>query len=162
MIVLKSGAEKIDWEEATTQCCSNCQKEEYTLKNFDVASYIWKGRIRLPVWIGCKNEIVINSFSDPLVQETLSFKAFKTVKSAGHIHPMAWFFMPGGFGALPLRPDALPDTNPPLLWTWDRLSGVLDGTPLRQRNYTLSPAKNVKFLFIGNITRYRKSLLCLN
>ena len=34
--------------------------------------------------------------------------------------------MPGGFGALLLRPDALPDANPPLSRAWDRLSGVLD------------------------------------
>ena len=34
--------------------------------------------------------------------------------------------MPGGVGALLLRPDALPDANPPLFQAWDRLSGVLD------------------------------------
>ena len=42
--------------------------------------------------------------------------------------------MPGGFGALILRPDALPDTNPPLFRARDRLNGVLDCTPPRQRN----------------------------
>ena len=39
-----------------------------------------------------------------------------------------------GSGALLLRPDALPDTNPPLFRAWDRLSGVLDCAPLRQRS----------------------------
>ena len=39
---------------------------------------------------------------------------------------MTWFFMPEGFGALLLRPDALPDANPRLFRAWVRLSGVLD------------------------------------
>ena len=44
---------------------------------------------------------------------------------------MTWFFMPGGFGALLLRPDALSDANPPLFPGLGRHSGVLDCTPLR-------------------------------
>ena len=40
--------------------------------------------------------------------------------------------MPGGFGAFLLLPDALPDANPTLFRTWDRLTGVLDCTALRQ------------------------------
>ena len=40
--------------------------------------------------------------------------------------------MPGGFGALLLRPEALPDANPPLFRAWDWLRGVLDCTPLRR------------------------------
>ena len=33
--------------------------------------------------------------------------------------------IPWGFGALLLRPDGLPDANPPLFRAWDRLSYVL-------------------------------------
>ena len=48
--------------------------------------------------------------------------------------------MPGAFGALPLRPDALPDANPSLFRAGDRLSGVLDCTPLRQDDWKTFPS----------------------
>ena len=38
---------------------------------------------------------------------------------------MTRFFITGGFGALLLWPDALPDANPPLFQAWDQLIGVL-------------------------------------
>ena len=50
--------------------------------------------------------------------------------------------MPGGFGALLLRLDALPDANPPLF----RACCVLDCTPLRQRNIVRKYLRSSSFV----------------
>ena len=77
--------------------------------------------------------------------------------------------MLGGFGALLLRPDALPDANPPLFRGWDRLSGVLDCTPPRHSikiqlkklevDFVKWSAWNLGYLLVTTFLSFRRPLL---